>query len=154
MVADTLALVKKDFPTAQPSKSCPRRIVVVDDENFCLEMFRLLIQDWFEEVTLLEFSNSGDAWRELSRTDPDFLILDMPLSGVEILPLLAERTVKYPILATSGLFGEKEMQQQANPNLRVSCLVKPFSPEQFFRELLTYVGPSDNPQRKIWNDAP
>ncbi len=139
---------------AQRSKPRPPRIVVVDDESFCLGMFSLLIRGWFKDVTLLEFSNSSDAWQELSRTDPDLLILDMPLTGLEMLPLLSERKVKYPILATSGLYQESDVRQQADPKLNVSFLMKPFSAEQFYRCLLTHLGPSDNPERKIEKQAP
>jgi Response regulator containing a CheY-like receiver domain and an HTH DNA-binding domain len=141
---DTIEIPAETAP--QPYRTRPPRIVVVDDESGPLEMFALLIRDWFKDVTLLEFSNSSDAWQELSRTDPDLLILDMPLTGVDMLPLLAERKVKYPIFVTSGIYGEKEMQQHAGPNLKVSCLFKPFTIEQFNRCLLTHVGPSDNPK--------
>ena len=132
----------------------PPRIVVVDNEDLCLEVFKPLIREWFKDVTLLLFSNSDEAWQDLEREDPDLLILDMVLSGPEMLPLLAEHKVKYPILLTSGSYTEERMRQHADPNLSISVLSKPFSAEQVWRELLIHVGPSDNPERQIWKDAP
>ncbi len=131
MVADTLALAKKE----PPRESGPLRIVVVDDEPYCLEAFELIIRYWFKDVTLLLFSNSSEAWQELAREGPDLLILDMPLSGLEILPLLAEHKVKYPIVATSAFYSEKEMRQHADPKLNVSFLWKPFDAETLVKAL-------------------
>ena len=100
---------------------------------------------WFNDVRLLLFSNSDEAWQELAREGPDLLILDMPLSGLEILPLLAEHKVKYPVLLTSGYDSEVVMRHHAGPNLNVSFFEKPFSALQVFQELLIRLGPSDNP---------
>jgi len=142
MVADTLAEVKK-LQRPKP------RIVVVEYESVILQVMETFIRDWFKDVTLLLFSNNSEAWQELSQADPDLLILQTPMDGPELLPLLAERKAKFPILVTSGYFREKELRQRAGPNLNISVLLKPFSPKQFFRELLVHVGPSDNPQRRV-----
>ena len=111
MVADTLALVKKE--TAVLKRIKPPRIVVVDDDSL-FKMYELRIRDWFKTVTFLSFANSDHAWHELSQTDPDFLIVQMPSPGVELLSLLAEKKVKYPILVTSGFFDEKEVRQRCD----------------------------------------
>jgi mannitol/fructose-specific phosphotransferase system IIA component (Ntr-type) len=147
MVADTLALVKK----VQRPKP---RIVVVDDESVVLHFIESFIRDWFKDVTLLLYSNSSEAWQELSLTAPDLLILNTPSGGPDLLPLLAERKVKFPILVTSGYFGEKEVRQRIDPILNISVLLKPFLPEQLFQELLVHVGPSDNPQRRFSKSHP
>ena len=136
MVADTLALVKKE----QARKTRPPRIVIVDDEEVTRYFYKHLLKNWHKETTLQEFSNSDDAWKELSQTDPDLLITRMPTTGRFLLPLLAERKVKYPILVASGFFDEKEVRQRAGPNLNVSFLPLPFSAEQFYRELLIHLG--------------
>lgn len=117
--------------TSQPPKTRPPRIVVVDDEPLCLESFELIIRYWFKDATLLLFLNSDEGWRELTREDPDLLILDMPLSGLEILPLLAEQKAKYPIVLTSAFYGEEEMRQRGDPNLNISVLWKPFDVATF-----------------------
>lgn len=137
--------------TPQPPRTRPPRIVVVDDEDFCLEVFKLFICDYFKHPTLLLFSSTSEAWEELSRTDPDLLILDMPMLEPDLLPLLAERKVTYPILATSGYYQEEDdVRQRADPSLNLAFIKKPFLPTQFNRELLALLGPSDNPNRTVW----
>jgi DNA-binding NtrC family response regulator len=140
--------------TDQPRRTRPPRIVVVDDDEGPRDAFELLIRRWFKDVSLLLFSNSSEAWQELLRTDPDLLILDMPLAEPELLPLLAERKVKYPILATSGFVQRKEVRQRAGPNLNVTFLRKPFSVSEFYRQLLIHLGPGDNPERQILKSEP
>jgi CheY-like chemotaxis protein len=94
----------------QRSRSRPPRIVIVDDAEGTRGIYKLLLKNWFKETTLQEFENGDDAWIELSQTDPDLLITRMPTSGRFLLPLLAERKVKYPILVASSFFGEKEVR--------------------------------------------
>ena len=136
----------------QPRKTHPPRIVILDDAEGSKYLCKLLLKDWFKEVTVKEFENGDDAWNELSQTDPDLLITRLPVSGRELLPLLAERNVKYPILVTSSFFGEKEVRQAVDPNLNVTYLPLPYTVKQFYRELLVHLGPSDNAQ-KILNKA-
>lgn len=152
----------------KPRKSRPLRIVVVDDEDWPLEMVERLIQNWFSEVTVLTFQNRDEAWQELSRADPDLLITDMNndntpqylnfgmrfgMSGWKMLPLLAERKAKYPILVVSGSFlmegVEDKARQCAGPDLNVSFLAKPFTTEQFNLELFKHFGPSKNFQLRL-----
>ena len=142
MVADTLALVKKE----QARKTQPPRIVIVDDAESTRGIYKHLLKNWFTEATLQEFENGDDAWKELSQIDPDLLITRMPTSGRFLLPLLAERKAKYPILVTSAFFGEEEMRQHVGPNLNVSFLPLPFTAQQFYRELLIHFGPATIPQ--------
>ena len=139
MVTDALALAKR----VQRPKP---RIVVVDDEDWFLEMVERLIQSWFGEVTMLTFQNRDEAWQELLRADPDLLITDMNndnvpgrtqyfgMSGWKMLPLLAEKKAKYPILVVSGSFSmegvENKARQYAGPDLNVSFLAKHFTTEQ------------------------
>ena len=150
MVADTLALVKKE----QARKTRPPRIFIVDDAEGTRGFCKLLLKNWFKEATLQEFENGDDAWKELSQTDPDLLITRMPTIGLFLLPLLAERMVKYPILVTSGFFSEDEVRERADPNLNVSFLPLPFTAQQFYEELLIRLGPSDNPQAQALETTP
>jgi DNA-binding response OmpR family regulator len=105
------------------------RIAIVDYD--LLEWFRLLIQGLLKEATLLEFQTAEAAWREILEAPPDLLILAMPQPGLDLLELLAQWKVKYPILATSGFFGEKEALARAAPHLKVSFIQKPFTIKDF-----------------------
>ena len=132
------------------------RIVFVDDEPWFGEFGELLIARLFPEVMILAFRNRDTAWRELQRSDPDLLITDMNndnvpgrtesfgMSGWELLPLLARRQVRYPILVVSGSFSmpgvESRARQCAGPELNASFLTKPFSEEHFRREVTRLLG--------------
>ena len=141
MVADTLALAKE-------ARSF--RIVHVDDENYILEMFGLAIREEFKDVVIDAFQNGDKAWEELQRADPDLLITDMNhvgMSGWEMLPLLANRKAKYPILVVSGWFlknGEENIARQcAGPDLKVTFWTKSkFGMEQLTAYLRTQLDPN------------
>src|ERR1035437_7445308 len=123
----------RQVKTEQLAKS---RIIIVDDEPIMLDMIETLLRDWRHEVTVLRFQNRDKAWQELLRCDPDLLITDMRsdnvpgrsgdygMSGFELLKLLAERLVKYPVLVASGSFSisgcEGLAKQCAGPHMNVS----------------------------------
>jgi len=110
-----------------------------------------LIKPLLKEVTILSFQNRDTAWEELRRADPDLLITDMnnnniPLrteyfgmSGWELLPLLTARAVKYPILVVSGSFlmsgVESQARARAGPELNITFMSKPFTPDFFQSEV-------------------
>jgi mannitol/fructose-specific phosphotransferase system IIA component (Ntr-type)/CheY-like chemotaxis protein len=97
MVADALALVKKQ----QRPKP---RIVLVNDDAELLQLMESIICD---EFTILKFQNGEQAWQELQRQDPDILVTDMErpndsMDGWAMIPLLAEKKVKYPVVVVSS----------------------------------------------------
>jgi CheY-like chemotaxis protein len=132
------------------------RIVLIDDEQFIREYVEGLIAQLFPKVTILSFESRNTAWLELQRADPDLLITDMNndnvpgrtrsfgMSGWELLPLLARRGVKYPILVVSGSFlmagVESRARHCAGPELHVSFLTKPFTEEHFQRQVACLLG--------------
>jgi DNA-binding NtrC family response regulator len=130
-----LPAVGENSPTRSP------RIVVVDDEDGCLEMFKRLIRDRFKDVTLLLFSNSNEAWQELARTDPDLLITrdKMPnLTGEDIVRRLMDRKITYPIIVDGGWPPtEQWVRELANRGLNVSFLLSPFAVEKFLKAVET-----------------
>jgi CheY-like chemotaxis protein len=98
MVADTLALgIKKRTP----------RIIVVDDEPSFLDLLEGVIRDCFKDAIVLKFDKGEQAWLELLRMPPDFLITDL-----EMIPLLAERKVKWPIMLLTGSTKGQELHQK------------------------------------------
>jgi len=145
---------------AYPQQYKPK-IVLVDDEEIIHQLVELFFRDYFEEVTLLKFRNRDDAWKELSKADPDLLITDMRndniptvsglqedlgISGFELLKLLATKRVKYPILVISGCFSisglEGYAKKCAGRDLNVSYLTKPFTKDLFHQGLLKCLGPN------------
>ena len=132
------------------------RIVIVDDEEFVGEMMELLVKGHFQEVTVLRFQNRDTAWQELQRAEPVLLITDMNnhnipgrteymgMSGWKLLPLLAERAVRYPILVVSGSFLlpgiESEARARAGRDLNITFMSKPFTAEFFQSEVRRILG--------------
>jgi CheY-like chemotaxis protein len=127
------------------------RIVHVDDEAWFGELAEEIIRSTFQEITLLRFQNSGLAYQELLKCEPDLLITDLnngylpgtgqvSPDGWQMLPLLAQRKVTYPILVVSGGFlmsgMESRARKLAGPDLNISFITKPFPIEFFKSELL------------------
>ena len=114
----------------QPSKSRPPRIVIVDDEPDLLQFMEIYIHRSFKHVTVLTFQDGQAAWQELSRTAPDLLITDIHRPGFTIwdmLPRLAERGGRYPILVVSGTADaetRRQLRERGGPRLNISLLSK------------------------------
>jgi len=89
----------------QPTKTRPPRIVILDDEEGPRQSYRILLKSWYDEVAMLIFDDSRQAWEELSHTDPDLFITDIHhpgIDGKEMLERLAKKQIKYPILVISA----------------------------------------------------
>jgi CheY-like chemotaxis protein len=134
------------------------RIIHVDDEDWLLKMVGLMIQEnqAFKNVTVQTFQNRNAAWLELLQADPDLLITDLRsdnvpdqtkkfgISGFEMLSLLRERDVKFPILVFSGSLSRKDHEsyarQCAGQKLNISFLQKPATSEQLNFEISKHLG--------------
>jgi PrsW family intramembrane metalloprotease/Response regulator receiver domain len=129
------------------------KIIHIDDEDWVFKMFEEAIQanPKFKNVTVQPFQNRDEAWQELLKRSPDLLITDMyndnvlgrtqnsGMSGWEMLPRLAIRKVKYPILVVSKAAKEKDVRECAGSELNISFLQKPFTLEQFYGELYKHL---------------
>jgi len=63
-------------------KSTAPRIVIINDEPILLKAFETLIRSRFKNSEFLLFSNSREAWQELSRTEPDLVITGDRMPGM------------------------------------------------------------------------
>lgn len=141
-----------------------RRVVIVDDSLPLSVGLGDYIRHCLEDTEVLVFQDGLSAWQELSQTDPDVLITDMQrfsvMSGWDMLPLLAERNVKYPIFVITG-YGEKndsvdgktlqdvrDLLQGACSNLNVTILRKPFALDGLRKELESCLKISSATQRR------
>ena len=138
MIADAHALAKKR----------PLKIIVVDDDECFRELVESVILDKFQNVSVQMFSSPYKAWQELQRNDPDLLITDDMMmgsnqvnNGYDLVKLLAERKVNYPIIVASGYSPtEQWVREFAAENLSITFLGKPFTNEQFYQELSKHLG--------------
>lgn len=155
------ACLKASTPagTARQSyRTRPPRIVVVDDEDWLLEMLESSIRNKFKNVTIQTFQDSNEAWQELLRKDPDLLITrdKMPgLTGEDMVRRLVDKKVTYPIIVGGGWPPTEEwVRKLADKKSNLTFLLYPFTMEQLYEKLSKYLGPSDNPQRKFRNGEP
>ena len=124
-------------PKKRPLNPDPLRIVVVDDEEFLVQVIEHMIRAKFD-VAVQPFTSSEAAWEELERTSPDMLIVGgvmPPPCGEEIVRRLMARKATLPILVVSGLLSADDVLSwfPAAPN--ISFLQKPFSAEQLYAEI-------------------
>jgi DNA-binding response OmpR family regulator len=124
MVTDALALIKR---------AKPLRIILLDDEPMLLELLEHLILMSCKDATVLKFNDGDKAWQEILRIVPDLLVTDMNrlgLSGYEMLPLLAGKKVRFPILVLSGTADERSITDRFGSeflrSLNVSFMNKPY----------------------------
>jgi CheY-like chemotaxis protein len=131
-------------------------IVIIDDCPMVRDLIAIYTRGWLDgqgwaDTALRLFQDGEAAWQEISQTDPEVLITDMQrpgsMSGWEMLPLLAERNVKYPILLVTG-YGEQSdsldgktlrdvhnLLRSACSNLDVTIVPKPFPLESLRKAL-------------------
>jgi len=130
----------------------PLKIVQLDDTDFVLEYVAKLLQRCFQKLQLFQFQNSSTAWKILTQAEPDLLITgdimqpDLEWNGENIVRCLVERKVGFPIIVMSGwpqtqLWTEKLRAEHR----RLSFLPKPFTPNQFYRELGRFFRPLNPP---------
>ncbi len=105
-------------------------MVLVDDEEWLVEMMESAIREKFKNIDLRAFQDSKKAWQELSQRDPDILITGAnmgELSGEEIVGRLIEQKATYPILVMSGWAPtEKWVKSFANKKPNISFLSEAF----------------------------
>jgi CheY-like chemotaxis protein len=71
----------------------PVQIVVVDDDEFLIDLYEIAIRNWPFKTELACFTNGNEAIKHLAENSPDMLIVDweMPaLSGAHLLAALNE----------------------------------------------------------------
>jgi FixJ family two-component response regulator len=136
MVGDALALAKKKSSL---------RIVVIDDDSEVLELLSILIEETFENATVLAFTNPNKAVQELLHTDPDLLITDdkMPsLTGQDIVRRLFDKNVTYPIIVHSGWTPTEEwVREYVGQGFNVKFVEVPFKNHHFIKILETALKP-------------
>ncbi len=126
-----------------PLNPAPVRLVVVDDEEWFVEMTTMIIRSKYE-VALTSFTSSVEARDELQRTDPDMLIVGgvMPeISGEQIVRGLMARKVSYPILVVSGYLSGEAVRGWFPDAPNIAFLQKPYTVEQFVSEVEKHFEP-------------
>jgi DNA-binding NtrC family response regulator len=130
MVADALVLTKR-----KPSP----QIVVIDENPYPVELMELAIKKWFKTIVLQTFSDRNEGLQELSRQNPELLIVEIVNDNkydFKTLQMLADKRVAYPIVVTSGLEQPRvAVNEFASQGLDITFLLKPFTAEPFLKIL-------------------
>jgi DNA-binding response OmpR family regulator len=133
-------------------------MVLIDDEEWLVEMMELAIRNEYKNIDLRAFQDSKKAWQELAQRDPDILITGAnmgELSGEEIVRRLIEQKVPYPILVMSGWAPAEEwVKSFANRKSNISFLQKPFKIEQLHVEISNLLGRDDKPKLNVIGTCP
>ena len=125
----------------------PRRIVIVNDEDYLLERIEGYICVLFKDVplTIQTFRSCREAWQELMRNAPDILITDDIMdkndefNGEELVRRLIRINVTYPIIVTSDwLPTEVWVKECMKRNSKISFLKVPVPfTEEVLKEALS-----------------
>lgn len=111
------------------------RILIFDDEEDILEVFRLILEPEGFEVHL--FSHPFTDIQEIERLAPDLIILDLVMDHQQGGELMLQSLKQYPptasiplILCTAATQGESYLDLQSS---QIQLLEKPFDMDELLR---------------------
>jgi len=107
-----------------------KRILVVNDTEVLLDMFKLLLEDAGYEVMLTDFPTQQV--RDIERINPDLIILDFMFGhenlGWQMLQMLKMHTStrNIPVIVSSAALNVVRQQQEYLKSQGVAVIYKPF----------------------------
>lgn len=60
-----------------------KRVVIIEDDNAIRESYKLIINSSTQFTVLADYDNCEDAIRDLNRTKPDIILIDIVLPGID-----------------------------------------------------------------------
>lgn len=72
-----------EFIAAAESEGGQLRVLVVEDDNALLKLYRLRLESWCLPLSLSLASNGYEALMRIGRERPDLMILDLNLPGID-----------------------------------------------------------------------
>lgn len=118
-----------------PSQSSKGRILVVDDEIDIRESLETLLE--LEGYTIEMAVDAGDAWRKLSKSSYDLILLDLMMpdrSGMELLADIRERDRETPVIMMTA-YGSLEVAVRALKNGANDYFPKPWDNDKLVVEI-------------------
>ena len=107
-----------------------KRILVVNDTEVLLDMFKLLLEDVGYEVVLTDFP--AQQVKDIERINPDLIILDFMFGhenlGLQMLQMLKmyPSTRNIPVIVSSAALDVVRQQQEYLKSQGVAVIYKPF----------------------------
>ncbi len=140
-----LPLAEADTPhlvVERPSRADKKRLLVVEDNTDIVEIVRLFLAGFSDNLELTTTVRGQDALELLSHRRFDLLVLDILLpdmNGLEILNALKRlpQDKRVPVLILSG---HAEAARQALSNGASDALLKPFTKQAFLEKVLKGLG--------------
>ncbi len=119
-----------------------KKILLVDDDENILELFRDVLEGKGHQV--MTFTRGWEALQEVSREQPDLIILDimMPrVNGYEVCQILKEnpKTKNIPVIFLTALSHQEALRRAAEGGAD-DFLVKPCPPEKLLKHVERYLG--------------
>jgi two-component system response regulator VicR len=120
------------------------RVLVVDDEPDIVYMVKVILRSAGFEVT--SAGGVGDAISELSREDPDIVLLDLRLGdgeGWQVLSQMREdgKTAHIPVIILSAHASPSTSERAIREGAR-GYITKPFVASSLLETVRTHVSPS------------
>lgn len=120
-------------------------VLIIDDIQENLYSLRLLIEDNFDDINIIEASNGKNALIEIMKNDIDLILSDiqMPeISGFDLAIYLQEtkQTKDIPIILITGIYSNDSYKKQAyNSSIKViDYIAKPIDDEILCSKLKVY----------------
>jgi two-component system response regulator (stage 0 sporulation protein F) len=114
----------------------PKKVLVVDDQFG----IRILIKEVFskDDVTVFQAANGKQALEIISKEDPDLILLDMKMPGMDGLELLRRLQLvscRAKVIMMTA-YGELDMLDEATKLGALAHFTKPFDIEELRSEVL------------------
>lgn len=140
-----LNLAEPDTPhliVEQPSKAAKRRLLVVEDNEDIVEIVRLFLAGFSENVELTTTLRAAEALELVSARRFDLVVLDILLpdmNGLEVMERIGRLPAEKrpPVLILSG---HTDAAKQALERGAVDFILKPFTKQAFLEKVLNAVG--------------
>ncbi len=111
------------------------RLLVVDDDEYILDILKILLENEGYSVTTAQDSLKG---LEIAKTtDVDIVISDLrmrPMNGIELLKAIRAVKPKLPVIMLTA-YGSPETANEASQLGAFAYLTKPFGPDEVLETL-------------------
>ncbi len=118
-----------DSGASSPSGQRKLQVMVVEDDESLLRLYRVKIAAWPLDLDLLTFDNAFTALLAIGRSQPDLLITDLHMPGMDGFAMLdvlskAPESARTSIVVVSGL-DDNDIKARGGLPLGIEVLSKP-----------------------------
>lgn len=114
------------------------KIIIVDDEEELRENLKDLLE--FEGYRVHTFSSGEDALLQIPAIQPDLVLLDIQLpgiDGIEVLQRLKQNYPQWPVLIVSAS-SDRDVHERALRYGAQEVILKPYDPETILKTIEKY----------------